>query len=748
MRKNVLLAVAFCCLLPLLSACQAGKNGQSGYNMFYTPEDHVQDLVVQEKFDAAAAVYDQEREWFAANAADPDVQLLLGKLSQAMDARFEALLAEETAKVAGLQWPCPQSDWAGAKESLQGLDDVIFKMEAIKLFTRSEYRPAELDGAKVLLQEKRTAMTKGAAEAFAAYPLATAPDFFAEYPVSVDAASVLSEGKAAWDGAVAKADDKGLLQLSTVYGAVLPDEMKKELGAAYFAKLCTNARKADVPKLLAAYAKVGEAGLTLDAVPGVKIAFLEVTSDTLKKKGVIEFPVAVDLDMPFEASAADLKQGFESKAVKEADIVILFNLAMTRTNRRVDTSNYVKSTYLAGYKEVNNPDWDVLQVELQQANVEYMTASAKEGTTSAGTDLFGALGKVIGDYGLSLKTEEAKKKMEDLKKKVAETPRYNKEPVYEEYPYQRVEVESVKTGSVQYYVIDKRKKRYYSDFFDIRSQEFFTVAYNLQDSDPNLDEIRNTNVTEKDLDQFESQAVRVKLSELLDHYASHKGKSRSYVSMDVIRRDIIKNRNVAVASTKKEDYGFDRRDDKRFESVVVVRNSKGLGSGFYVTTDMVLTNYHVVEEQKFIEMKKWDKTETFGKVVAKDVRLDLALVKVQDRGAPVTFYDQKEVKLGDNVEAIGHPEGVDFTLTRGVISSVREHTSIMGVKGKPVLFIQTDTAINHGNSGGPLFLGRFVIGVNDWGWDPNVAVGLNFSIHYSEVFKFLNDNSVAYRKGH
>ncbi len=156
--------------------------------------------------------------------------------------------------------------------------------------------------------------------------------------------------------------------------------------------------------------------------------------------------------------------------------------------------------------------------------------------------------------------------------------------------------------------------------------------------------------------------------------------------MAAIRQDVIKNRNVAVANIKKEDYGFDKHEDKRFESVVLVKKSNGLGTGFYVTSDLVLTNYHVVGEQKFVELKKWDKTETFGKVVAKDVRLDLALVKVQDRGAPVIFYDRKDVSLGTDVEAIGHPEGIEFSLTRGIISSVRKARSVMGVQGKTSAF--------------------------------------------------------------
>ena len=202
-----------------------------------------------------------------------------------------------------------------------------------------------------------------------------------------------------------------------------------------------------------------------------------------------------------------------------------------------------------------------------------------------------------------------------------------------------------------------------------------------------------------------------------------------------------------MANAKKEDYGFDKKKDKRFESVVVVSNSKGFGTGFYITDDIVLTNYHVVDEQKFIELKKFDGVETFGKVIAKDVRLDLALVRVQDRGVPLKFYGKRELEIGATVEAIGHPKGYRFTLSRGVISTIREHAAITWVQGKPVLFVQTDTPINQGNSGGPLFLGDLVIGVNDFGHNKQVSEGLNFSIHYSEVFKFLEDNQIAYKKG-
>lgn len=747
MRRFALCSLLCLWLLISLSACQSTKGRHTGLSLFDpTPEDRVQQLVIEKKYDDAVAVYDKERVWFSQQAADPEVQAVLKSLSDSVAVRYAGQLQKGMQTLEAVQWPAAPAAWPGIKQAVAVLEDDIAKMEAVSLFGLSQYRPAVLDDAKNSLKAKRAEILRGASGAFAAYPLVSAKSFFDAYPISLSPESFLESQKGVWDAAVKVADKNGLRHLAETYGKVLPDNMKVGLGSAYFKALCPSVAKADVATILAAFEKTRKAGLELETVPGVKIAFLEVTSDTLKKKGVIEFPVAVSVDLPFEASAGSMKRGFNSKVVREADILILFNLAQTRTNRHVDTSNYVKSTYISGYREVNNPEWDVLQVELKHAETVFMTKSASaDGYAGDGYTLKDFLFTDIWKVG---DVDKAKAKLDELKEKVRKTPRYIKEPVYESYPYQRVEMESVKTGSVQYYIVDKRKKRYYSDFFDIQSKEFFTVAYNLMDTDPNLKTIKQTNVTEKDVDHFETKPVTVKLSELLDHYAAHKGKSRRYTSMAAIRQDIIKNRNVAVANAKKEDYGFDKREDKRFESVVVVQNATSLGTGFYVTSDLVLTNYHVVEEQKFVEMRKWDKTETFGKVIAKDVRLDLALVKVQDRGAPVTFYDRKSVSLGLEVEAIGHPKGIDFSLTRGVISSVRKHASIMRVQGKPVLFIQTDCPINPGNSGGPLFLGRFVIGVNDWGMDKSIAEGLNFSIHYSEVFKFLQDNNVAYRKGH
>ncbi|WP_316900784.1 trypsin-like peptidase domain-containing protein [Pseudodesulfovibrio indicus] len=733
--------------LSVMAGCQTTSGGgTTGYSMFYSPGDHVAELLAQEKYQEADGVYGKEQEWFGANKQDPDTAAQLETLSRALEAEYGPDLRAATAAVQSIQWPAGTGQWAEAKTAMANLDQAVSKADAVNLFKSPQFGFAALDQAGQILKDKRAQIVQSAPTAFVAYPLGAESSFFDVYPVSLDGKAFLSAEKDAWTAKIGKADGPALLQAQGNYGGLLPDDMEQALAETYFKALCPDATKAGLGEIMTAYAKAGQAGMKLAAVPGVEIAFLEVTSDTLRKKGAIEFPVAVNLDLPFKAEAGDAKKGFGSATVRNADIVVVFNLAGTRTHRKVDTSNYVESSYIAGYRQVPNPEWDVMQVELQQANTEILVTSSSMESTDT-DDPWKNLGNAIDNWGKESKVAEAKDNIEKIKEKIRTTPRYIDEPVYNPYQFQRVEMEVIKTGSVQYYIIDQRNKTYYTDYFDVSSKEFFTVAYLLQKSDPKLDEHMKTNVTEAYIDDFEKEPITVNLSDLLNHYSANSVKSKKFASLDVIRQDVIKNRNVAVAAVKKEEYGFDKRDDRRFESVVVVTAAGSLGTGFYVTDDVVLTNYHVVEEQKFIELKKYDKVETFGKVLAKDVRLDLALIKVQDRGQPVRFYKGKKVKIGDTVEAIGHPHGQEFTLTRGVISTVREHTAITRVQGKPVLFIQTDAPVNPGNSGGPLFLGDLVVGVNDWVVSKDIAEGLNFSIHYSEVFKFLEDNNIAYVKG-
>ncbi len=139
--------------------------------------------------------------------------------------------------------------------------------------------------------------------------------------------------------------------------------------------------------------------------------------------------------------------------------------------------------------------------------------------------------------------------------------------------------------------------------------------------------------------------------------------------------------------------------------------SQGLGSGFIVSPDgIVLTNAHVVDGADTVVVTLTDKREYTAKVLGKDKTTDIAVLKIDAKDLPVVAIgDPAGTRVGEWVVAIGAPFGLDNTVTAGIVSA--KGRSLPGDAAVP--FIQTDAAVNPGNSGGPLFnLKGEVIGIN------------------------------------
>jgi serine protease Do len=139
--------------------------------------------------------------------------------------------------------------------------------------------------------------------------------------------------------------------------------------------------------------------------------------------------------------------------------------------------------------------------------------------------------------------------------------------------------------------------------------------------------------------------------------------------------------------------------------------TRGVGSGFIVSADgVILTNAHVVDGADEVSVKLTDKREFVAKVLGVDKTTDIAVLKIAAGDLPyVRIGDPKTTKVGEWVVAIGQPFGFENTVTAGIVSA--KSRSLPGDSYVP--FIQTDAAVNPGNSGGPLFnLKGEVIGVN------------------------------------
>jgi serine protease Do len=141
----------------------------------------------------------------------------------------------------------------------------------------------------------------------------------------------------------------------------------------------------------------------------------------------------------------------------------------------------------------------------------------------------------------------------------------------------------------------------------------------------------------------------------------------------------------------------------------------GLGSGFVISADgYIVTNAHVIENAEVIHVRFTDKREMKAKVIGADKRSDVALVKVEAANLPfLKLGDSNATRVGEWVLAIGSPFGFANSVTAGILSAKSRDLPADSGASDAVPFLQTDVAVNPGNSGGPLFnLRGEVIGIN------------------------------------
>ncbi len=167
----------------------------------------------------------------------------------------------------------------------------------------------------------------------------------------------------------------------------------------------------------------------------------------------------------------------------------------------------------------------------------------------------------------------------------------------------------------------------------------------------------------------------------------------------------------------------------------VTREATSLGSGFIISEDgYIVTNSHVVSGGRpgnpavgQITVIMPDRKEYAAKLVGRDASSDLAVLKIEARGLPfVKFGDSQQTRVGDWVVAIGNPYGLGGSVTAGIVSALHRNIG----SGPYDRYIQTDAAINQGNSGGPMFdLNVNVIGINSAIFSPTGGnVGIGFAI--------------------
>ena len=190
-----------------------------------------------------------------------------------------------------------------------------------------------------------------------------------------------------------------------------------------------------------------------------------------------------------------------------------------------------------------------------------------------------------------------------------------------------------------------------------------------------------------------------------------------------------------------EDFFKEFRDRNNGDEAPTPRKSSALGSGFVISEDgFVVTNNHVIEGADEITIEFFNGLELKAEVIGTDPNTDIALLKVEAPSALafVSFGDSNAARVGDWVLAMGNPLGQGFSVSAGIVSA--RNRALSGTYDD---YIQTDAAINRGNSGGPLFnMDGEVIGVNTAILSPDGgSVGIGFSVPSDLVQDIVADLS-------
>ena len=343
------------------------------------------------------------------------------------------------------------------------------------------------------------------------------------------------------------------------------------------------------------------------------------------------------------------------------------------------------------------------------------------------------------DFAKTVRHNRLQKAVAEAEKKLNRTPPYKTEDVVQNYEYRTVQFRVTKTASVQLAKFDAGVDSGFQGRREIRKSNTFTVAYGISPDDTNKRKSRQY-ATEEDVEGYERAPIditdelrlsRVSWSPITTRaealaWTQNKPSSAQQPKSKVLKTD--------VSATA----------DKRFNSVVIVSlPSDGLGTGFYVAPDIILTAEHVVGDTRFVKLTNYEGEEFDGRVIDRDSQRDLALISTNKAGKPLQIFNG-DLQLGSTVEAIGHPKGYSYSITRGVISALRLQSSVVGSRlARQVEFVQSDTPISNGNSGGPLLLGEKVVGVASWIRVDKGAQNLNFSVSANEISAYLAENRIG-----
>jgi hypothetical protein len=394
--RGVMCAIA---LSMMLAGCQTGgglsdlrkqiayQNGGSGgsvsYNLIWDQADHLEELVTAQDWRRAEELFQDEGEFFTKNRDNAKVTTSLLRVAQGIYALETPALVEAAAKVAVIAWPVAQFSWVGVQANLAEATKAADGVDDIEIIEGRGVGTPELTDLEAAIDDKRRQIAETADAAFAEHDPFDERDFFQIYPVdirSADRERIISAAMPRMLGALRDAPMEKMREFEERFSPFLDDERRQSISNLAFQRIVDRVRgegHSDLDAILTAFAEAKELGLEPGELTEPRVRFIEITSRTLLREGQIEFETVVDIDLPLDVGKASLGAALAEVSEHDLDYLIIFDVAVARTFRRVAEREKVESEYQSGVRYELNPARNQAQIVVQQAQMQLQNANVR-----------------------------------------------------------------------------------------------------------------------------------------------------------------------------------------------------------------------------------------------------------------------------------------------------------------------------------------------------------------------------------
>lgn len=644
--------------------------------------------------------------------------------------------------------PSPNSkDWESARVELGHADEVISEDERFHKILGDAYSsPPAIMTVRQLKIKTENALRSFWREAFLAFEWTKSRNFLDDYPVSIEANPGVIESENPewpnlWTKKLINASTRDIADSYNANRSSLSEASVAALRSAFIQAGSRQCKSGVLNKEFRCWSD--EVAYAESLVPKFDLGSMRpivYLYQPARQRDSSLFKVGPD--NPLVKVIESLNDVPNSHIAPGLDWVVVVAPKSGTANRSVSRQERRSSQRAVGSRSEPNPYYAQIENQLDLAKIDLLRAESElNRVSSIYCEGFACIAKISAMNRARDFQSTALSNVQYNSQLLSSIPMTIEAPVLEAYSYNVVEVNVRRKTEVIIEIFDRGRRSLGRDVRSLTEEKLLKIPYGIDDQDPKGDAIRVEFDDEAKADEVESGPLALSAGDLLaggnipvrmDRIET----GRAFAELKTAAETPFLVRSSRMGTARVRPARETAQSDSRSNAVVLIENPSGsVGAGFFVSPNRILTNQHVVEGSGFVVVRNRKGDEGVGRVVKSDLIRDLALIS-SDLSGPISILGlTNDVAVGATVETIGHPRGLSFSLTRGIVSAIRRLPSDVG--GGDVLVIQTDASLSPGNSGGPLFLGDRVIGICTSKLVDSASEGLGFAVHASEIEQFL-----------